>query len=109
MRDFNSALTLIAQSWYDSSGNPRLDENGNQVAEETKTTVRCAVSSVRMSEFYKAATEGIKAEVMFIIHPLDFANQEEVEFNGERYTVVRHYAVDYERLELIVKKRVGDG
>jgi SPP1 family predicted phage head-tail adaptor len=51
--------------------------------------------SVRQSEFYQAATAGLKPELVFEVHSFEFTNDERVRYptgeDGKEYTIVRAY------------------
>jgi len=82
---YNHELTLIGEETvYDEYGIPKK--------EEKRTTVLCKVQSVGRNEFYGAATSGLKPEVVFIIHGYEYNGEKEVEFEGEKYRVIRTYS-----------------
>lgn len=90
-------------------------ELGNQVETEVnfeviKTWVFHEVfankKSVRSSEFYQAATVGLKPELVFEIHTVDFSNEERVRFNDKEYAIVRVYELG-ETIELTVTSYTG--
>lgn len=62
--------------------------------------------SVRQSEFYQAASVGLKPELVFEIHSFEFNNDEKVRCNGKEYSIIRAYEKG-EITELTVTSRVG--
>lgn len=94
---YNHELTLIGEETvYDEYGIPKK--------EEKRTTVLCKVQSVGRNEFYGAATSGLKPEVVFIIHGYEYNGEKEVEFEGEKYRVIRTYSTDFEEIELTCER-----
>lgn len=85
------------------------DEIGQQKKIETRTNILCAVKSIGRNEFYAAAQAGLKPEITFIIHAYEFNGEKEVEFEGEKYKVIRTYMKDFEEMELVCEKVIGNG
>jgi SPP1 family predicted phage head-tail adaptor len=99
---YDYELTLIGETYTE-------DEIGNQIPVETETVILCGLKSVSRNEFYNAAVNDLKPERVFVIHPYEYDNQKKVEFEGERYKVIRTYQKDTEEMELIVEKVGADG
>ncbi|WP_089610086.1 phage head closure protein [Dehalobacterium formicoaceticum] len=97
---YDYELTLINQTYQQS------DSVGNQIPDETKTTVLCDVKSAGRSEFYNAAVVNFKPEKVFIMHGYEYNGERLVEFEGVRYHVIRTYQVDFEEIELICERRI---
>jgi SPP1 family predicted phage head-tail adaptor len=95
-------LTLIKQSYTE-------DELGNQISVEVKSSVFCDVKSVGRTEFYSAATTGLKPEIIFVIHTYEYDGETVVEFEGKKYSVIRTYSASTERMELTCEKVLGNG
>lgn len=82
-------------------------------------TVLCRKVSVGGNEFYNAQVSGLKPELKFIIHAFEYSGENEVEFEGIKYKVIRTYtgnavdksqnALDNEEIELTCEKVVGNG
>ena len=85
------------------------DEIGNQIPIEKKVPILCGKKSVGRTEFYNAAANDLKPEIVFEIHGYEYNNQTEVEFNGKRYTIIRTYEVDFENLELTCEVKRSNG
>lgn len=98
------------------------DEIGQQKKIPIKTNILCAIKSVGRSEFYAAAQAGLKPEITFIIHAYEYNGEKEVEFEGEKYKVLRTYRKKYsigekksnnileaEEIELTCEKVIGNG
>lgn len=101
MYDFE--LTLIGASEWSK------DSNGNYIPAETKTNVLCDLKSVTRSEFYSAAQAGLNPEQVFEINGFEYNGETEVEFLGERYSVIRTYRTGYEVIELTCERKAKHG
>lgn len=71
----------------------RGDEIGNQMPVESRNDVLCTVRSIGYREFYAAAGTEYKPEIIFHVNKWDYENQTVVEYNGERYKVIRSFPV----------------
>lgn len=98
---YDHELTLIGYTI-------EYDEIGQQKKIETRTNILCAVKSIGRNEFYAAAQAGLKPEITFIIHAYEFNGEKKVEFEGEKYKVIRTYMKDFEEMELICEKVIGN-
>ncbi len=85
------------------------DEIGQQKKIETRTNILCAVKSIGRNEFYAAAQAGLKPEITFVIHGYEYNGEKEVEFEGQKYKVIRTYMKDFEEMELVCEKVIGNG
>lgn len=109
MTDFNEELTLIKKApKTDEKGNPVTDDIGNPVFVESCATVQCAVQSITRSEFWGSAQTNMQPEIVFIVYPYDYLDEQEIEFDGIRFSVIRHHMNDYERVELVCERKVKD-
>ena len=71
---------------------------------EASRTVFCRVASIGMREFYEASARDFYPEVKFILADyLEYNNEQLVEYDGQRYRVLRTYRTGQE-LELIVTR-----
>lgn len=98
---WQNELILISKTF-------EFDDIGNQVPIENKTEVFCDVKSVSRSEFYNAATAGLKPSLVFVIHDYEYNNEETVEFENNRYKVIRTYHKSVEEIELTCEKVIGN-
>lgn len=94
---WTNELTLIKQTYIQ-------DEISNQIPVENKTPVFCDVKSVGRSEFYNAATTGLKPEIIFVVHNYEYEGQKLVEFENKKYNVIRTYSTNFEEIELTCEK-----
>jgi SPP1 family predicted phage head-tail adaptor len=99
---YDHEVTLINQTYTE-------DEIGNQIPAETESTILCGRKSVTRSEFYKAAVNDLKPEIVLVVHPYEYDGQAKVRFEGTPYKVIRTYEASLEDLELTCEKVVADG
>lgn len=99
---YDHELTLIGETYT-------YDDIGNQLPAETETTVLCGLKSVGRSEFYNAALAGLRPSLVFIIHGYEYNGEKKVEYEGERYNVLRTYSTDFEEVELTCERVAADG
>lgn len=66
------------------------DEIGNIETSSFQLTKRYAKKqSVRTNEFYSAVETGLTPSVEFVMKRLDYDGQDELNWNGKRYSVIR--------------------
>lgn len=66
------------------------DEIGNVLASsETSTKCYAKKQSVKTNEFYSAVEVGLTPSCEFVIKRLNYNGEEEIEWNNERYQVIR--------------------
>lgn len=68
----------------------RTDDIGNDVV-SSETTTKCyaKAQSIRTNEFYNAVEVGLNPSVEFVIKRLNYDGQDEIDWNNERYSVIR--------------------
>lgn len=88
-----------------------LDDEADVVKTITYKDVYCNLKGVRQSEFYQAASQGLKAEKMFIIQKSDYNDEELVQYSGKHYKIIRTYPVktNEDLMEIICEGMVIDG
>lgn len=80
-----------------------VNENGFVQKTETKRdTIFANRKSIRSNEFYFAAQNGFKLEIMFVIRTFDYNNQIYLDYENSRYQVVRTYETG-DFIELVCK------
>lgn len=94
---YDYELTLIQQTYT-------FDEISNQIPIEERETILCDKKSVSRSEFYNAATNGLKPVIVFVVHAYEYNGEELVEFEGGRYKIIRTYSTSTEEIELTCEK-----
>lgn len=96
----NETITLITVT-------QTPDEYGDLVATETAREVFARMGSIGMKEFYQAQAAGLQPELKFVLADyLDYEGETLVEYNGQRYRVLRTYRNDQE-LELTIYREVN--
>ena len=68
-----------------------VDDWGNPIVEENKWFVFAEKKSVRQSEFYQAANQGLKPNIVFEIYAEEFNDAELVKYDGQDYSIIRTY------------------
>lgn len=87
-------ITLVAPE-------ERVNSNGfPNAATEVKNTVFCNKKPVGYAEYYRSQQLGITVEFKVDVHAVDYAGEELAEFEGKRYTILKHYEIDDEVTEL---------
>lgn len=64
------------------------------------------IDSVRQSEFYQAASVGLKPEMVILTLALNYNNEEKIRYDGTLYEIIRVYKKDGV-IELVVSALVG--
>lgn len=80
--EYTEELTLIKLT-------PTKDTNYQIVNTETKTTVLARKNVVGSKEFYNAVAVGIEPTAELQIRALNYNDEEEVEYKGKRYSIIR--------------------
>lgn len=92
-------LTLISQTIT-------TDAYGNEVVQETETSVFCEVNSISQNEFFAAADTELNPEYRFTVFFGDYNGEDVVKYNGNRYAIYRTYRTG-DDLELYVERKIG--
>lgn len=71
--------------------------------------VFCDQKSIRMSEFYQAATTDYKPSIILTLKQADYAGQRYIRFEDEIYTMIRNYAVNSEDIEVVLERGIKHG
>ena len=85
------------------------DEIGQEIKKPVEKKILCAIKSVSRNEFYAAAQAGLRPSITFVIHGYEYNGEKEVEFEGQKYKVIRTYMKDFEEMELVCEKVIGNG
>ena len=85
------------------------DEIGNYIpSSETSTKCYAKKQSVKTGEYYNAVEVGMTPNCEFVIKKLNYNGEEELEWNNERYQVIR--TIDPKNkfdIVLVCTKRIG--
>ena len=94
---------------YLVSSNKEEDEIGNIITSSFTLTKRYAKKqSVRTNEFYSAVESGLSPSAEFVMKRLDYDGQKELNYNNQRYSVIR--TVDPKNkydIVLVCEKKIG--
>lgn len=85
------------------------DDIGNDVV-SSETTTKCyaKAQSIRTNEFYNAVEVGLNPSVEFVVKRLNYNGQDEIDWNNERYSVIR--TIDPKNkfdIVLVCEKKIG--
>jgi SPP1 family predicted phage head-tail adaptor len=69
-------------------------EHGESIPTIEWREVFARIDSVRQSEFYQAATVGLKPELIIQTPALNYNDEEKVRYNGKLYEIIRIYKKD---------------
>lgn len=94
---YDHELTLIG---YETE----YDEIGQEINVPVERKILCGIKSIVRNEFYAAAQTGLKPEITFIVHNFEYNGEKEVEFEGQKYRVIRTYLANSEEIELVCEK-----
>lgn len=84
------------------------DDIGNQILQDEFVEVPIIeVQDIYQSEFYSAAQQGIKPTLRLLISDLNYNDEEELEYMGKRYVIIRVDRVNNESVALVCERRVG--
>ena len=83
------------------------NEYGVWLPIETKRQVFCQVDSITQSEYFEAGRNGLNPAYRFRIFMGDYADEETIEYKGQRYAVYRTYLRRDDNIELYVERKGG--
>lgn len=86
------------------------DSIGQEITSETETVIQAELSAVSRSEFYQAASAGLKPELVLLVHEFEYGLQNLIKFEGVYYSVIRTYPVTRYGLhmtELVCERKLG--
>lgn len=63
--------------------------------------------SVRQSEFYQAAANGLRPDITFIVWTREYKGEQSLRYNGQDYQIIRTYKANSEETELICQGLVN--
>lgn len=69
----------------------------------------CDKQSIRMAEFYQAATTDYKPTLTLKLKQVDYSGQRYIQFEDEVFTVIRTYAVNSEDIEVVLERGIKHG
>lgn len=92
------------------AGTPTYDEYGNEIVIPAETKVFVQPRGVYRSEFYAAASAGLKPEITFVLaNRADYHGEKIVRFHGRLFNVIRaDWVAQRDAVNLVCETRVGD-
>lgn len=102
MNKWSDQITLIsyAEGTQDADGFPIQGE-------PIRTTVFCNLQSVKATEFFQAAENGVNVVYTAVLHDFEYDGQRLAEVNGQVFAVYRTYVrQDKETVELTLAENV---
>ena len=76
-----------------------------EAATESSRTVYCTVRSIGQSEMYQAMAAGLNPELKIILaHGFEYKGEDQLEYNGVRYDILRTYEGEDDGIELTVQR-----
>lgn len=84
-----------------------IDSVGNPIPTATKRDVFAVMSSINQSEFYEAGQQGLRPNACYAVRLTEYNGEDELEYDGKRYTIYRTYNRVDGRVELYVTERKG--
>lgn len=99
MVDLTTKL-ITKQYVIDNVGNEKLQENFVEIP-------IIDVEDVYASEFYSASQQGLKPSLRLRISDLNYSNEPELEYMGNRYSIIRVDKVNNEEIALVCERRSG--
>ena len=86
-----------------------VDDWGNPIESLEEWEVFAERTSVRQSEFYQAAAQGMKPSVVFEIYAEEFREAESILSEGIEFSIIRTFQKTLDRLEVICERKLADG
>lgn len=81
------------------------DDYGDAVEIIERNEVFAKVRSIGMKEKYEAIAVGLKPELVFVLADYyDYDNQDAIEYENQRYSVLRTYKKDTNEIEIVVTR-----
>lgn len=65
------------------------------------------IKSVGYREFYIATNNGFNASLIFKVYAFEYGDENEIEFNGDVYKVIRKYYTNATWVELTAERKDG--
>lgn len=86
----------------------KSDDMGQQIEIRTSTEVPIIrVEPIYQKEFYAANQQGIRPSIKLVISNLNYDGEEELEYMGKKYTVIRTQNPKLDELEMICERKAN--
>jgi len=83
------------------------DGYGNEVEERTEREVFANENSIGSSEYYNAASQGLRPELKFEIRSIEYSGEKEIKFDGDIYNIIQSQSMGAKTI-LTCEKVNGD-
>ena len=85
-----------------------IDNVGNEKLQDVSVEIPIIeVEDVYASEFYSASQQGLKPTLRLRISDLNYSNEPELEYMGNRYSIIRVDKINNEEIALVCERRSG--
>lgn len=84
-----------------------VDELGYPTSSESEYETFCRVESITRAEFFNAGKYGLTPAYVFMVNSIEFSGQDELEYEGKRYSIYRTYRTAEDMMELYAEYRSG--
>ena len=84
-----------------------IDDYGNEIKAFSEKQIFCDTRSITRREFYDAAQAGLRPEVVLRMQKIDYEGEEEIEWRGKVYHVMRTYWDDADLMEIYLEERTA--
>lgn len=85
------------------------DEIGNEISTETSIEIPIIkVEDIHANEFYKASQQGLRPALRLRISTLNYNNEQELEYMGNRYAVIRVQEM-MDEIILVCERKINNG
>lgn len=92
-----SAVTLIGE---DPAAHGVLEP-----PQEIRRKCYCTIKSIGQTEAYQARGIGLNPELKIVLaHDFEYSDEPQLEYNGERYDILRTYVTETDGIELTVQR-----
>lgn len=97
---WDEEVTLLSYT-YES------DKYGVRKKIPNRETIMARKRPVSRSEFYLAGQSGIQVAHLFVVHSFEYTGQIDLEYEGNLFSVIKTYPVNFEEIELTCEGKVG--
>lgn len=80
---------------------------GAPITQEVKREVYCEERSVSRAEYYNGQQAGLDMSYVFVTNQVNYNGEKLLEYNSERYSIVRTYKTDADMMEIYAGMKVG--
>ena len=84
------------------------DEWGNPLETFTYKDIIAIKKSVTRSEFYKAATLGLRPNAVFEVYKEEYNDADGLIYDGIEHTIIRDYDISMDKVELVCERKMPD-